>query len=153
MFAVISHSCICWDGCGACSCTAVSMGHSVGALMLMGFGMTGRMAVVQSVKDGILRIVESLKAANCQSYEKVFQNTPLTSIKSMEMTAVGEGRMAVSDQVMICFALIVDCRQQRLIVDGVFTCLHHKIMSSGGSHEFNFFITLLSTIGPCIKGM
>ena len=76
---------------------------------LMGFGMTGRMTVVQSVKDGFLQIVESLKAANCQSYGKVFWKTPLTSIKSMEMTVVGEGTMAVFDQAMIYFALIINC--------------------------------------------
>ena len=74
-------------------------------------------------------------------------------MKSMEMTAVGEGTMAVFDQVMICFASIVDRRRQQLIVNDVFTCLHHKIMSSERSHKFNFLISLLSTIGSHIEGM
>ena len=56
----------------------------------------------------------------------------------MEMTAVGEGTIAVFDQAMMCFALIVNCQWQRLIIEGIFTSLHCKIMSSLGSHEFDF---------------
>ena len=70
----------------------------------------------------------------------------------MEMTAVGEGTMAIFDQVMICFALIVNRQWQRLIVNGDFTRLHRKIMSSERSHEFAFFISLLSMIGTRTKG-
>jgi hypothetical protein len=56
----------------------------------------------------------------------------------MEMTVVEEGTIAVFDHVIICFALIVDHRRQRLIVDGDFTLLHRKILSSERNHKFAF---------------
>jgi len=71
----------------------------------------------------------------------------------MEMTAVGEGTMAVFNQAMIFYAIIVDRQPLRFIIDGDFTRLHHKIMSSERSNEFAFFTSLLSTIGTHTKGM
>ena len=52
----------------ACSC-AVSTGRSVDASHLMGFGMTGRMAVVRLIDDATMVFYESLNLERHQIIE------------------------------------------------------------------------------------
>ena len=70
MVAVLTCSCAVSTGRSvlACSC-AVSTGRSVDASPLMGFGMTGRMAVVRLLDDATMVFYESLTLGRQQIVE------------------------------------------------------------------------------------